>query len=82
MDPTPRLLNCYLGALLIRRRLGGRVRSMKVKGWWRPRHYFCQTPDGQLWHFKRLRHILPWPLGYLLFWGRFENMTDRKGAGR
>lgn len=68
--------NCLIGALLIKLFKGGRVRRIRVRGQG-VRHWICQTNSGN-YHFKRVKDVLPHPLCYLIFIGRFERMKRRE----
>lgn len=77
MIPTnPRLGNCYLGAWYLKRHHDAVSRKIRPKSGG-PRHVICKLPNGEWWHFKRIRDVLPWPLNNVLFWGRFEMMERR-----
>lgn len=76
---TPRFGNCLFGALWLRYKFGGRLRGLRLREGG-PRHWICVQEDGTAWHFKRIRNVLPWPLCYTVFWGRYERLDDRKKA--
>ncbi len=69
--------NCWMKAYSLSKRLGGEVRYFNTHtARCGSKHYFCQLPSGEAWHFKVQRDILPWPLSGLLFLGRYECLTN------
>jgi hypothetical protein len=68
--------NCLLGAMW----LAVQHRTLQIRALWRGRwvpHLFVRTADGSYWHFRLVRDVLPHPLYYLWFRGRFERLTEQ-----
>ena len=77
MDDTEQNGNCLLGAIL----LMWRLRSLRLRVLWYGRivpHFYVKDKDGKSWHFKLRDDLLPWPICYLWFRGRFEQMIRRE----
>lgn len=73
---TPRLNNCLIGAWWLKRRFGGTLRGLRTREGG-PRHWICLLDNGETWHFRKIRYILPWPLKYTLFVGKYERLDNR-----
>ncbi len=67
--------NCFFGALWLRVCCGGRLRKLRQKDG--PGHWVCKLPDGEIWHFRRTKDVLPRPWSYLLFRGVLCKLQDR-----
>jgi len=65
--------NCLLGALV----LMVRYRTWRLRALWRGSvipHFYVVDRDGKKWHFRVVQDVLPWPLGALLFVGKYRRM--------
>ncbi len=63
--------NCMLGAVYLKLRFGGRIRRIRTKEGG-PRHWICKLNNGEVWHFKKVKYVLPGLLKYVIFQGKFE----------
>lgn len=67
--------NCLLGAVW----LMVRHRSFCLRASWRGRtvpHFFVRVGESW-WHFRLVRDVLPHPLCYLWFRGRFDSISNK-----
>jgi len=69
--------NCLTGALWLRWKFGGRLRGLLLQPH-TPRHWVCVFPDGQVWHFGRVRNVFPWPFSILLFVGKYQRLDENR----
>lgn len=65
--------NCILGALVLWLRHGGMIELHPSRPTWIT-HCVVRCQDGRRRHFRLERDILPLPIGYFLFLGRFEEL--------
>jgi hypothetical protein len=72
--------NCLIGVIILRLTRGpGKVILRKQKGTIIP-HLMFQTKDGRLFHYKKVRDLLPGQFTILWFEGKFEEKR-RKNDG-
>lgn len=69
-------LNCLLGGLALMACLpSARLSWLRRKG--RAPHFYVTDQAGTRWHFRRRCDLLPDPLRWVLFIGRFEAVSKR-----
>ena len=70
--------NCLIGALLLAWWLGswritttrGTIRPDGRRSW--VPHFLVEDRHGTVWHYKRVRDLLPYPFCFFLFEGQVE----------
>lgn len=70
---TERYGNCLFGALT----LMARFRTFRVRADWKNRvvpHLYVLDERGRKWHFRVVRDVMPDPLCYFVFVGKFARM--------
>jgi hypothetical protein len=76
--PNIKYGNCLLGIIILALTKGpGKVIFKKQKGTRIP-HLMYQTSSGELWHYKKVRDILPGQLTIFWFEGKFEEKKKRE----
>lgn len=71
--------NCLFCAFFIWLRYGGRIITSFRPGTRVP-HWMVVDRQGNLRHFQVVQNILPWPLCYVVFVGRFEIVRKNSEA--
>lgn len=67
--------NCLFCAVVLWLRYGGKI-IMSYRPGTRVPHWMVVDRTGLLRHFRVVRNIMPWPLCYVVFLGRFEALGN------
>jgi hypothetical protein len=65
--------NCLFCAVVLWLRYGGKI-IMSYRPGTRVPHWMVVDRSGSLRHFRVVRNIMPWPMCYVIFLGRFESL--------
>lgn len=63
--------NCLFCAFVLWIRYGGKIIMSYRPNTYVP-HWMVVDRNGLLRHFKVVRNVMPWPLCYVIFMGKFE----------